>query len=314
MRRKRPRLHLWTWARRGTALLFLVLLLVASKVMINNDTANAFQGSAAATTTLDLLPLVDPLALLESTIAARDVALTALLGSGILLLTAVLLGPIFCGWVCPLGLVFDLQHSLRRRVLRLFGKKRPERPVGPLPENLRYAVLGGMLGFALLAGWPLFQVLSPISILVRVLVFGLWLDIVVVLAVLLVDLAWPRLWCRALCPLGALYSLVGRFGLLRIRVNLHLSGKYPCQQCSRHCPMGIAVMEDYAEAGEPWVDHPSCIRCGSCADVCPRDVIRMGLWRKSAWKATAQRENGDVALPILDHAAATCEACETSEG
>ncbi|MFG0252265.1 MAG: hypothetical protein ACF8NJ_05260, partial [Phycisphaerales bacterium JB038] len=72
MKRKRPRLHLWTWARRGTALLFLALLLIASKVMINNDTANTFQGSAAATTTLDVLPLVDPLALLESTIAARD--------------------------------------------------------------------------------------------------------------------------------------------------------------------------------------------------------------------------------------------------
>lgn len=303
--RRRFRFHLWTWARRITAGLFLVLLLFAPGLLIEDQTARAFQGSAAATTTLDVLPLVDPLALLEASVAAREVALTALIGAGILVAAAVLLGPIFCGWVCPLGLACDLLQSARRRVLRLFGRKRPVRPVGPLPANLRYGMLGAMLGFALLAGWPLFQTLSPINILVRALVFALWLDIVIVLAVLLLDAIWPRLWCRALCPLGALYSLIGRFGLLRIRVNQRISGLTHCQQCSRYCPMGIPVMEDYAEAGKAWIDHPSCIRCGSCADVCPRDVIRLGIKRKKSWIIEEEAQGkGAIALPIITAASA----------
>ena len=56
-----------------------------------------------------------------------------------------------------------------------------------------------------------------------------------------------------------------------------LAGQYPCRMCTVHCPMGIAVMEDYALVGAPVVDHPDCTRCGSCIDACPRGTLRLGF-------------------------------------
>jgi ferredoxin len=73
-----------------------------------------------------------------------------------------------------------------------------------------------------------------------------------------------RFWCRNLCPLGAMFGLMGRFGLVRRRVS---SACTSCGACAKRCEMG-AVASTYLET-----DRPECTACLECKTVCPEKAI-----------------------------------------
>ncbi len=298
-KRTRRRISRWKWARRATALTFIVLMVLGARPWFE-----WFRGSTTGSRLLEVIPLADPLAAIEVTLASRALHGTMWLGAGILIGACLLLGPVFCGWVCPLGLLLDLNDGLRRRLVRLPGGKRNSRRRERglrVPRVTRYGVLGLVVGFSAVAGLPVFQIVSPINLVAWTLVFFaapggeqsewpariaagaqaavtaagplLWFLAGIVLA----EYFLPRLWCRSLCPLGALYSLVGRRAPLRVRVNPREAGKSRCEYCAYDCPMGIEVMRDYTLAGKPSIDDPECTRCGECIDTCPRGVLALSF-------------------------------------
>lgn len=262
----------WTWARRLTAAGFLGLLVLGS-----SDWFPWFGGSISGTTLLGVIPFIDPLAAIECCLASRTVTMDLFLGATILLAATAVLGPVFCGWICPLGLLLDLNQNVRDHVSRFLGWSL----VRPFSENhscnIRIGVLASLVGFALVAGLPLFQVLSPISLFVRAIIFQTYPGLLLVAAIVLIEYRWPRLWCRTLCPLGALHGLVGRTGRFRVWINPVTAGRNPCRNCTLHCPMGIRVMEDHVLKTEPSVTDPHCIRCGECVERCPGDVLKLGF-------------------------------------
>lgn len=271
MKIKKTHTH-WKWARRLTAVGFLTLLWAG-----RSGQWSFFKGSTAASETLGKLPLVDPLAAVEVALAQRSLAGDLWLGAGILMLVALLLGPIFCGWICPLGFLMDLTQSLRSFLQKHLLKKRRKWPNWRLPEGFRGAVLIGTLAFALVAQVPIFQALSPIHMVARVLLFAVDASALVVLGLLVLEFVAPRIWCRSLCPLGAMYSILGRFARLRVRVDPERAGLIRCSRCDVACPMGIRVMEDYTLAGQNSISDPACTRCGACIDTCPNSVLHLGF-------------------------------------
>lgn len=264
------------WSRRLTAAAFLALIAVGGRVG-----PGWFTGTAAATEIGGVLRLVDPLAALESSLASRSLGSDVLLGAGLLLGFAVLMGPVFCGWVCPMGLLLDLNEGLRVRVARLLGRRGVRLPAWHLPRRvasrLRFAALGGLLGFAVVGRWPVFQIVSPIQAVASSVAHGATALLALSALVLAIDWLAPRIWCRALCPLGATYALAGAFAPFRVRVDLAEAGRTPCLSCSRHCPMGVPVMEEFALQGRPSVDALECNRCGACVDACPSSVLGFGV-------------------------------------
>jgi ferredoxin len=85
-----------------------------------------------------------------------------------------------------------------------------------------------------------------------------------------------RFWCRALCPLGALYGLFSRFSLLRRRP----AGLCPdCGDCLTICKKGAFT------SGEP-VRHLSyeCQLCLHCLNYCPEGRVSF-TWRSKARRA-----------------------------
>jgi ferredoxin-type protein NapH len=283
--RARWRPRWWRWTRRVTAATFLGLLIWAGRGELG-----FYGGSASAATLVDIIPFVDPLAALEAGLASRSVDSAMLIGAGILLAGAALLGPVFCGWVCPLGLLLDINHQLRSIAARLLGLKKPKHELrGPLPAGFRYALLGALLAFVVFVRIPIFQILSPINLFVRAAVFAVDVGIVIVAAIVVAEWIWPRMWCRTLCPLGGLYSLVGRFGVLRVRFNPSEAAKAKCRQCTFACPVGIRVMEDYEYGGHASIATGVCIRCGECVEACPRGAIKLSVlpYRKPAAPADA---------------------------
>lgn len=94
-----------------------------------------------------------------------------------------------------------------------------------------------------------------------------WLKI----AVLAFFLAWMavtrRPFCRWLCPLGALWSLLNRWSTLQIAVDIQACIRCDC--CRQVCPVDIRIYQD-ANSG-------ACIRCLQCIDSCPVSCIGVKL-------------------------------------
>lgn len=259
--------------RRTTAFAFLLLLIVG------RHWENAFaNGSLTSIDWFGVLHIVDPLAALENAIATRSFHADVLIGGTILvLLSALIIGRAFCGWLCPLGLVLDLNDVLRRRI-----QKRRNKRVGP--RKLKYWALLFTLMLAVFAALPIFQTISPINYVVWLAVFAFDAGAVAIIwgslpLLLLMAVEWisPRLWCRSLCPLGAFYSIVGRFGRWRIKIGAISETPMMCGRCTRECSMGIQVMEQFVHNDQDAILDPECTRCGDCADICPQERLCEGV-------------------------------------
>ncbi|MCA8925116.1 MAG: 4Fe-4S binding protein [Planctomycetes bacterium] len=220
--------------------------------------------------------LTDPLAATES--ACASWAAPWVLISGLLLPLAltVLLGRVFCGWICPMGLLFDLSAWVRSLLPKLLEIK-------PLDlrfsRGTKYLLLAVGLALALLTGDAVLNTFYPPAILGREahsFVFALFdraedgmpgLALVGVTGgtaflLLLMGLevaVAPRFWCRTVCPGGALYSLLGRWRLVRVRRKRDVC--IDCTICDKVCPQGELPMTDRTVS--------ECDNCGECIDACP---------------------------------------------
>ena len=107
---------------------------------------------------------------------------------------------------------------------------------------------------------------------------GLVLGILFI-AILALSLRVTRIWCRAICPLGALLGAVSRWSLL----GLHKDPS-TCDHCSR-CLLDCQGGDDPI-CGAPW-HKAECIMCMNCVGVCPHDSLQFRFFRKEPEVASA---------------------------
>jgi len=227
--------------------------------------------------------LTDPLAALESIAASRGARRVLLLGVLIPLIGTVLLGRVFCSWLCPVGTLLELNGKLRK--LLRFLELRPGN--ARLWAGDKYVLLGVGLALSLAIGLPVLGYFYPPALLAReahngvTMMFdraeegllgfsaaGLTLASWFLLGIALVELAFgPRIWCRALCPGGALYALLGSWRIVRVRRQEQACTS--CGQCVVACEMGLSPMTDFTGA--------ECDNCGKCVDSCGDDALHFRL-------------------------------------
>ena len=94
--------------------------------------------------------LTDPLAAAESVVASRSVNRVLIVGAAIPILLTLLLGRVFCSWICPMGLLLELNEKLRG-VLRFLEIRPRQLRFSPATK---YVVLGTGLMVALVVGKP----------------------------------------------------------------------------------------------------------------------------------------------------------------
>jgi len=251
----------------------------------------------------DIYLRLDPLLGLSAVLTGREWIARALAGIILLVLTA-LVGRFFCAYVCPLGAILDFLDPVffRRTARRAIGND-------ALLRQVKYVTLILILGAAAI-GVSLVYLLDPIALLTRTYTFVFYpafiavvnvgLDAIRPLAralgwVTTATLSYPqpiyyqslvtlgifagivalsrltaRFWCRYLCPLGALLSLVAPLGRLRRNVGPECPA---CGACQNACPMGAAMDEGATRVAE-------CIQCKSCVSVCPDDAITFPIARQ----------------------------------
>ena len=231
------------------------------------------KGNLSSSLTLDVLPLTDPYVLLQS-LAARHwpewaTLANALTGAALMLVFYLLVGGrVYCAWVCPMNVVTDAAAWLRRRL----GIKTGRAPA----VALRHWLLAATLVLAIVTGSLPWELVNPVSMLQRGLMFGMGLGWGIVAAVFLFDLlVASHGWCGHVCPVGAFYGLLGRAALLRVSAARR-GACNDCLDCYSVCPEPQVIRPALKAVGQ---DHPviyaaDCSNCGRCIDVCSKDVFR----------------------------------------
>ncbi len=155
------------------------------------------------------------------------------------LVSGVLLGQVWCGYLCPFGAL----QEIFSRIGRFLGWRRyPQRAVEARLRFLKFV----LLSLLLLAVWwrnePFWASFNPMQH-----AFGWrWDDWMLALlcVTLLSALFYFRFWCRYFCPFGAFLALTNKIALLQ---------RFAPQRRFQHCDLGVADEFDI-----------DCIRCNRC--------------------------------------------------
>ena len=258
---------------------------------------------------LNALPLLmrfDPLAMLANTIAGRSFLLLSLVALFMVALSLVF-GRAWCGWLCPLGTVLEWFSFNRWRpghkplaegwrsvkyvllvaiIAAAVFSNLTLLVLDPLSIMVRtfaaavWPALDFIIGAAESALYniqPLQASVGQFDSLVRPLLLPIdplyyrdgLLFAAVFVAIILLNLAAERFWCRYICPLGAFYGLLSKISLVRRRVN---ASCIKCKLCEDACPTG-AIRRDKDCASDPG----ECVMCLKCMESCPCATSDFGL-------------------------------------
>lgn len=248
------------------------------------------KGNLAYSYTLDILPLTDPYVALQSLLTGHLPETLGLVGIAIILGLYLLVGGrAYCSWVCPVNVVTDTAGWLRRR-LGIKGSAH-------IARETRYWILAMTLLGSAVTGVVLWELINPVSMLHRGLIFGLGAAWMIVLAVFLFDLfVMSRGWCGHLCPVGAFYGLIGRFSPLRVSAAKRAACN-DCMDCFELCPEPQVIrpaLKGAAKGVGPVILASACTNCGRCIDVCAKDVFEFG-YRFNNTPSASEAGGGDVA-------------------
>jgi ferredoxin-type protein NapH len=220
------------------------------------------------------LSLSDPLAFVSSTVTSRTINSTLLLSTLIPLALVLVFGRFFCSWICPYSLFAEAGTGLRK-ILRRVGL---EYFSFDLPKATAKTYLGLSLLLGALASVPLTHLLYPPRLLTEA-VYHLIITGTITAGVFFLVFLWmgevvfsPHLFCRRICPGGALMSILGRFRVWRVERPSPMCDS--CRICDLACPYNLEPSEGNLSA--------ECDNCGLCMDVCD-DRTRHALHYVLKW-------------------------------
>lgn len=252
------RAHRFLILRRCCQLLIMALFMAG-------PTLGVLKGNLSASELFEVVPLSDPLIVMQTMAAGHLPQASALIGALVVVVFYALVSPrAFCGWVCPLNIVTDFAAFLRRK-LNLKTSYR-------WSSSLRYWLIPVLLLGSALSGSVLWAWIDPVATLHRGIVFGFGAGWILIALVFLLDLLLVEHgWCGHLCPLGATYGVIGRQSVLRVAA-IRREKCTKCMDCYYVCPEPD-VLRQPLKAGDRRVMDQNCISCGRCIDVCAEEVF-----------------------------------------
>ncbi|MEA1911401.1 MAG: 4Fe-4S binding protein, partial [Spirochaetota bacterium] len=171
--------------------------------------------------------------------------------------SALLLGPMFCGWICPMGTFQEWIGWFGRRIFK--NKYNRFIPYGAdkYLRWIRYSILAWVIYMTAVTGKLIFEDYDPYYAL-----FQFWTGEVAITGfitlgiVIILSLFVERPFCKYACPYGAVLGVFNLFRIIPLRRNPNSC--IDCGACDRACPMNIAV-------SKPTIirDH-QCISCYIC--------------------------------------------------
>jgi len=227
-----------------------------------------------------------------------------------IIIFAVLTGRSICGWVCPFGLIQDILAYARVKKIRVAPKTHRDLTtvkyyilaslllvcvslaiatiqgvgdtyrsalgvvgIGPFtvfsPSDSLFALTPRLLLFLEYSIFPITEAFgTPVTSLLQSPL--LLTRLIIMICVLVAALYVPRVWCRYLCPQGAMLALVSRFSFLGLRRDPVRCMRATCRECVDACPMNVRILD------LPWekFTDPECIFCLRCVEACPTKALK----------------------------------------
>jgi polyferredoxin len=188
------------------------------------------------------------------------------------IILALLLGRVFCGWICMFGWIQEIPAWLGKWIF----KKRftvPSAIDKPL-RYLKYVALFAALYFTwkmaalVISPYDPFAAYAHIPAGFTSMIDEYLIGTIILIGSFILSFFYDRVFCKYLCPLGAFLGIVSKISNYKIKRDEETC--IHCNKCTKACPVNIDV------ANLKSVTSAECINCLECVTVCPtkKDTLK----------------------------------------
>ncbi|MCX8070745.1 MAG: 4Fe-4S binding protein [Thermodesulfovibrionales bacterium] len=247
-------------------LLFFILQFLGLKILT---------GSLTGSVVVGFLSMIDVFAFVETLVSSKDLALQTIYAFIPVLIIYLIIGRAFCGWVCPMDFLFEIVSKIRGKFINLAKTRNLTKEV--MLKKISYVIALALLVFSAFLEIPIFtnylshltnffRSLNSIIFAILSLPFEksiLIYSTVTIVALLILEAIYPRLWCKSLCPIGRTYGLFNKISLLKLSVAK--DSCIHCEACDRECYMDVHISSNTDKSS---IRDTNCILCGKCVESC----------------------------------------------
>ena len=188
------------------------------------------------------------------------------------IIITIILGRFFCGWVCAFGTFNDFIHLLSKNVFKINYKV--NKAVDSVLKYVKYIVLLLLMVVVWTSGSKILETTSPWDAFAQITNFpqvlsNYTIGFILLLLITVGAFFIERFFCRYLCPLGAIFNIFSRIGILKIKKPTDKCGK--CRLCTNGCSMALPLYKVNSVCGG------DCINCFKCIETCPRNNPQVNI-------------------------------------
>ncbi|MFW9970775.1 MAG: 4Fe-4S binding protein [Candidatus Odinarchaeota archaeon] len=227
---------------------------------------------------------------------------------GVFILVILFTNRIFCGWICPIGTIQDACAAIptKKRAVKITGGILTHKTLLKVKYIIVIFVLLLVVPLAIsaLINWEFYiefranlgdigdKPLSYFSLsefifvffpdLIRQIIethsiapifsnFLVFIISIFFIAILVLSVWYPRIYCRYICPFAAVASVVSEYSFLKLsRSPVKCVGRVECGICEKVCPKQIRILD---ESFEFFTGKGECNLCLKCKESCPYKAI-----------------------------------------